>query len=30
MKNQIYGTSGTVPESKRKFVEREENSITLT
>jgi hypothetical protein len=30
MKNQKYGTSGTVPESKREIVEREEKSIPLT
>jgi hypothetical protein len=30
MKNHKYGTSEVVPESKRKIVEREENSIPLT
>jgi hypothetical protein len=30
MKNQNYGTSGTVPKSKRKIEEREEKSIPLT
>jgi hypothetical protein len=30
MKKQKYGTSGTVPISKRKIVEREEKSKPLT
>jgi hypothetical protein len=30
MKNQTYGTSEAVPESKREIVERQENSIPLT